>query len=466
MMATVLLVEDKESLGRMLEEALAVEDFSIEWVTTGTEAIRRLAHKGGGYLAVVTDLRLPGKDGIEVLQAAREADPDVQVIVMTGYGTIEDAVKAMKLGAYDFIQKPIDVDHLLLLLRRCRDLRALRFENLLLKEEFQKRRNFPMIIAESPQIEAVSREIQKAAPTDSTVLLLGESGTGKELFARAVHELSGRRDRPFVAINCAAIPETLLENELFGHEKGAYTGAVGRQIGKFELANDGTVFLDEIGELGLSVQSKILRVLQERNFERISGLSTVEVDVRIICATNRDLERAVKEGKFREDLYYRIHVFPVTIPPLRARKDDIDPLVDFFVDKFGREMGKKGTTISVDARRILGEYDWPGNVRELENCLERAIILCERNEITSRDLSVEPSRARSDEVLREAFDVSGTLAEAADRATAAVERIKIAEALRSSPSRNAAADVLGVSYRTLLAKMKEHGLDKEEMRKG
>src|SRR3954454_3087589 len=332
-MKRLLIVEDKESLAHMLRETVESEGLETDLAGDGREAMARIA-SGRRYFAVLTDLRLPGADGIAVLRQVKESDPDCPVIVMTAFGTIENAVEAMKLGAYDFVQKPVDVDHLLLLLRRCREMRELQYENLLLKDEFQQRYRLPAIIGDSPRIVEVSNAIQRVAPTDSTVLLQGESGTGKELFARAIHQLSPRRDRAFVAINCAAIPETLIENELFGHERGSFTGATARQLGKFELADSGTIFLDEIAELGLSVQSKILRVIQERRFDRIGGTSTQEVDVRIICATNRDLAAEVKESRFREDLFFRINVFPVTVPPLRARREDIDALSDFFLQKF------------------------------------------------------------------------------------------------------------------------------------
>ena len=456
-MKRLLIVEDKESLAAMLRETVAAEGLESDVASNGKDAMRWLA-EGRRYFAVLTDLRLPGADGITVLRQARESDPDVPVIVMTAFGTIENAVEAMKLGAYDFIQKPIDVDHLLLLLRRCREHRELRYENLLLKDEFQQRYRLPAIIGESPQIVEVSQTIQRVAPTDSTVLLQGESGTGKELFARAIHQLSPRRDRPFVAINCAAIPDTLIENELFGHDKGAFTGAVARQLGKFELADTGTIFLDEIGDLGIAMQSKILRVLQERRFERVGGTATIDVDVRIICATNRTLAADVKQGRFREDLFFRVNVFPVTIPPLRARKDDIDALADFFVQRFARELAKAGLRISDAARAALHAYDWPGNIRELENCIERAAILCDGNVIEPRDLHLDAPGGAPDDLLRETFDLSGTIGDASDRVLRIVERLKIADALRHSPSRAAAADALGIAPRTLAAKMKEYGL--------
>jgi transcriptional regulator with GAF, ATPase, and Fis domain len=292
------------------------------------------------------------------------------------------------------------------------------------------------------------------------VLLQGESGTGKELFARAIHQLSSRADRPFVAINCAAIPDTLIENELFGHEKGAFTGASGRQLGKFELADTGTIFLDEIGELGHGVQSKLLRVIQERRFERIGGGPTIEADVRIICATNRNLVEDVKQGRFREDLFFRVNVFPITVPPLRARREDIDALTDFFIQRFARDLAKPQLRIADEAREVLRSYDWPGNIRELENCIERAAILCDRSTITPADLHLTASTSPSS--LGDAIDLSGTLDDAVDRTARAVERIKISDALHRFPSRSDAAESLGISVRTLQAKMKELSIDDRE----
>jgi DNA-binding NtrC family response regulator len=453
-MKRLLLVEDKESLALMLQEAVTGDGFECDVAGNGKLAIDWLA-SGRRYFAVVTDLRMPGADGIAVLRQARESDPDCAVIVMTAFGTIENAVEAMKLGAFDFVQKPVDVDHLLLLLRRCREHRELRTENLLLKEEFQQRYRLPAIVGESPRIVEVSSAIQRVAPTDSTVLLQGESGTGKELFARAIHGLSPRRDRPFVAINCAAIPDTLIENELFGHEKGSFTGASARQLGKFELADTGTIFLDEIGELGAAVQSKLLRVLQERRFERIGGAAPVDVDVRVICATNRQLAEDVKQGRFREDLWFRIHVFPVTIPPLRARREDLDPLIDFFLVKFARELKKRSLRMSDAARAAIRAHDWPGNIRELENAIERAAILCDHDTIEPRDLSL----TTPEPALGETLDLTGTLAEAMERTVRRVEAHKIREALAQARTRADAADLLGIAPRTLAAKMKELEID-------
>src|SRR5512133_3961794 len=284
-MKSVLIVEDKDSLAKMLLETMRSEGLDAEWIASGSEAIRRI-RKGARFAAIVTDLRLPGASGADVLREAKEADPDCPVIVMTGYGTIEDAVEAMKLGASDFIQKPVDIDYLVLLIRRGIERRNLRRQNMLLREESESRPRFPAIIGDSNAMLDVAKQVRRVAETDATVLLQGETGTGKELFARAIHELSVRRQRPFVAINCAAIPDSRLERALFGHERGAFTGASGRQLGRFELADSGTIFLDEIGELGHGVQAKILRVLHERTFDRIGGTAPIEVDIRIICATN------------------------------------------------------------------------------------------------------------------------------------------------------------------------------------
>ena len=457
-MKRLLIVEDKESLASMLRETVEQEGFEADVAFNGSDATRLLA-EGRRYIAVLTDLRLPGADGIAVLRQAKESDPHCPVIVMTGYGTIENAVEAMKLGAFDFVQKPVDVDHLLLLLRRCREHREILYENLLLKEEFRKRYRLPAIVGDSPKIVEVGQSVQKVAPTDATVLIQGESGTGKELFARAIHQLSPRRDRPFVAINCAAIPDTLIENELFGHEKGSFTGATGRQLGKFELADTGTIFLDEIGDLGPSMQSKILRVLQERRFVRIGGTAPVDVDVRIICATNRVLADDVRDGRFREDLFFRVNVFPITVPPLRARKDDLGALADFFVQRLSRELGKPDLRISDGARSALHSYDWPGNIRELQNCIERAAILCDGEVIEPRDLGLGVRGKDGDDRLREAVDLSGSLDEATARAVRTIERIKIGDALRAAPDRAGAADALGISPRTLAAKLKELQID-------
>ncbi len=383
-MPAVLIVEDHDSLREMLRKTLEAAGHEVEEAADAARAISLVRSKR--YLLVLTDLRLPRGDGHGVLQAAREADPELPVIVMTAYGTVEDAVAAMKAGALDFLGKPVDPDHLLLVVERALDRSRLRRENLILRSEFAERLGFPRIIGESAALQEVSRQIQRVAPTGATVLLQGESGTGKELFARAIHHLSDRREGPFVAINCAAIPDTLLENELFGHEKGAYTGANAARIGRVELAGGGTLFLDEIGDISPAVQSKLLRVLQERTFERVGGNRTIEVDLRVVAATNQDLRQSVAEKRFREDLFFRLSVVPILIPPLRDRREDIPLLVEAFVQRFRRELARPGLGLSEGALAALAAYPWPGNVRELENCIERAAIVADADLIQPSDL--------------------------------------------------------------------------------
>ena len=452
--ADVLVVEDRPSLRTMLRRTLEAKGYSVEEAADAVEARACLA--SSRVSVVLTDLRLPRGNGMEVLQAARETDTNLPVIVMTAYGTIEDAVDAMKQGAFDFLSKPVDTDHLLVLMERAIDQRRLLIENLILKEEYASRYGFPQIIGEDRALQEVSLSLQRAAPTDTTVLLLGESGTGKELFARALHQLSPRRKGPFLAINCAAIPEHLLENELFGHEKGAFTGANARKIGKLEMANRGSVLLDEIGELPLALQSKLLRVLQERKFERVGGTSTLAIDIRIIAATNRDLKKAVEEKLFRDDLYYRLSVFPIAIPPLRSRRGDIPLLARHYVERFCRELGKPVMAISEESEQRLLSYDWPGNVRELANCLERAVILCDGWELTPDLLGFGPEGATRPPT---GLDLSGSLAQVSRRAAAMAENEKIRQVLKDvGGDRGKAAEELQVSAKTLLAKMREYEL--------
>jgi DNA-binding NtrC family response regulator len=454
--ADVLVVEDRASLRTMLRRTLQAKGYRVEEASDAQEAQAILTSRR--VSVVLTDLRLPRGSGMEVLRAARETDSSLPVIVMTAFGTIEDAVAAMKDGAFDFLAKPIDTDHLLVLTERAIEQRRLLMENLILKEEYAARYGFPRIIGEDPALEEVSRAIQRAAASDTTVLLMGESGTGKELFARALHHLSPRRGGPFLAINCAAIPEPLLENELFGHEKGAFTGAVGRKVGKLELVHRGTVLLDEVGELPLSLQSKLLRVLQEHSFERVGGTTTISVDVRIVAATNRDLRKAVEVKQFRDDLYFRLSVFPITIPPLRSRRGDIALLARHYVERFCRDLKKPLMSLPEETLERLLSYDWPGNVRELANCLERAVILCDEEELTPELLGFGPSRECVPPPSE--FDLSGTLAQVSRRAAASAEREKIRRVMEDvGGDRSRAAEKLQVSAKTLLAKIREYGLE-------
>src|SRR4051812_13568129 len=377
---------------------------------------------------VLSDLRLTNGDGFGVLRAAKEHEPELPVIVMTAFGSIQDAVAAMKEGALDFLAKPVDPDHLLLMVERALAQRRLATENILLKAELAQRRGAPQIVGDDPKLTAVSVALHRAASTDTTVLIEGESGTGKELFARALHALSPRADGPFVAINCAAIPENLLESELFGYEKGAFTGAAARKPGRFELAHRGTLFLDEIGDLPLSLQPKILRALEERSFERVGGTVPLRVDVRVVAATNRGLKAAVAARQFREDLFFRLSVFPITVPPLRDRPDDITLLARYFIERYCRDQNKKSMTLAASAEQALREYPWPGNVRELQNCIERAVILAEGDTIRVSQLSLSSRLITGSPGVAEestawaGIDLSGSMAEATRRVVADVER--------------------------------------------
>ena len=409
---------------------------------------------------VLTDLRLPEGDGFGVLRAAKELDPELPVIVMTAYGSIQDAVAAMKEGALDFLAKPVDPDHLMLMVERALTQRRVMTEYILLKEELAARRGAPQIIGDAPSLKTSILSLQRAAGSDATVLLEGESGTGKELFARALHALSPRSDGPFVAINCAAIPENLLETELFGHEKGAFTGAVARKPGKFELAHHGTLFLDEIGDLPLALQAKILRALEERRFERVGGTQSLHVDVRIVAATNKQLRAGVAAKQFREDLYFRLSVFPITIPPLRDRQEDIPILARHFAERFSRELKKKSAILAPSAIEELQRYHWPGNVRELQNCMERAVILSESDTIHGRHLNLSLHAPMLPDAPSPwtTFDLSGTLADVTKRAQMEVEKRKIEQAMKEGGGdKGRAADLLGLPFKQLLAKLKEYG---------
>jgi DNA-binding NtrC family response regulator len=456
----ILLVEDKDSLRAMLRLALEAQGHTVVEARDQPEA--EAALRASRPAVVLSDLRLTEGDGFGVLRASKELDPELPVIVMTAFGSIQDAVVAMKEGALDFLAKPVDPDHLLLMVERALTQRRMATENMILKEELAQRRGAPQIVGEDPQLKQVSVALHRAAATDTTVLLEGESGTGKELFARALHALSPRADGPFVAINCAAIPETLLETELFGHEKGAFTGASARKPGKFELAHRGTLFLDEIGELPLSLQPKILRALEEKQFERVGGTLPLKVDVRVVAATNRHLKAAVAARQYREDLFFRLSVFPIVIPPLRERARDIITLARYFIDRFCRELNKPALGLSPSAEQELLAYPWPGNVRELQNCIERAAILTEGDTIHSRhlNLSFRAPAVEEDVSPWSQIDLSGTLAEASRRVIGEVERRKIEQALKEAAgNRNRAAEMLQISYKMLVSKLKDYGLD-------
>src|ERR1700680_3308853 len=461
-MEPLLLVEDKPELRAMLKKALERAGHTVDEAPDGSSAVAKV--RARRYVLVLTDLKLPGCSGIEVLRETKQADPTIPVILITAYGSVEEAVTAMKEGAYDFIQKPVDLDHLNLLVERASQQQELLRENLLLREEYAERYGFPRIVGEHKSLQDATHQVQRVAATDSTVLLLGQSGTGKELFARAIHHLSPRRQQAFVALNCAAIPEGLVENALFGHERGAYTGAGSRKAGKMELAHRGTIFLDEIAELPLAIQSKLLRVLEEKRFDRVGGTQSTEVDVRIIAATNKDLHAAVTAKMFREDLFFRVAGVPITIPPLRERGNDVLLLADAFLERFRTEFRKPELELTQQARTALLTYSWPGNVRELQNTMERAAILSDAQKIDAAELQLSAPRPAEGEMppgmLEESFSWEGTLQDVSARAIEYVERFKIDAALRGSKwNKTRAAEQLGISYKTLLTKIRALGLE-------
>ncbi|NWF75684.1 MAG: sigma-54-dependent Fis family transcriptional regulator [Nitrospirae bacterium] len=455
-MENILIIEDKESMAEMLKQILESEGYTVILARDGEKGIQCL--KEGTIDLVLTDLKLPKMDGIDVLKASKEENQLRPVIVMTAFGSIETAVAAMKSGAFDFITKPFDPDYLLMLIKRAIETQRLIRENILLKEEFASKLGLPTIIGKSQEIVNVAQLVQKVAPTKTTVLLLGESGTGKELFARAIHYLSNRKQYPFVPINCAAIPRDLLESELFGHEKGAFTSADAKKLGKFELADKGTIFLDEIGDMDLAIQSKLLRAIEAGEIERIGAVKPIKVDVRIVAASNKDLEKSVEEKKFREDLFYRLNVFPIKIPPLRERKEDIPLLVEYFIKKYCMEIKTPVKNISKDTLNILMNSRWKGNVRELENTIERAVILCDGEMITSEHFIIDTSTIskHDDKTLSE----EGTLEAVAKEALRVAETQRIMHVLKETRgNKSRAAEILRVSYKTLLTKIKEYGIE-------
>ena len=461
----ILIAEDNGQLRGQLQELLGAESgVSVDATGDGKEALDILSKSERRYSIFLTDLKLPGLDGLQLVEAVQKRGLPVTVIVFTGYGSIQDAVLAMRLGAYDFLTKPIDPDHLRLVIRRALRERSLQDEIIYLREQMQARYSFQNIISKNPQMHSIFELINNVAQTTTTVLIEGETGTGKELIARAIHQASARfRPGPFVAINCAALPESLLESELFGHEKGAFTGAIGQRQGRFEMANGGTLFLDEIGEISPATQAKLLRVLQERRFERVGGTKSIEVDVRLVAATNRSLKGMVKKGRFREDLYFRVNVVRIDVPPLRERQEDIPLLATHFTAKYARP-GEQPKRISPQAMDLLINHRWPGNVRELENVLERACVISDRD-------TIEPANLPSDLVapapqkLPLRIDLDRSLHEQLTELTALFERQYIRKALkRTRGNVGRCASICGLSRRSLSTKLAEYKIDKSEFK--
>jgi DNA-binding NtrC family response regulator len=448
MKATILVVEDEEKLRRVVELQLKTAGFEVEQAGSA-EAAMRLADRAD---VILTDLRLPGVSGLEMLADLRRQDSHTPVIVMTAFGSIETAVEAMKAGAVDFLPKPFSLDHLMTVVNKALELRTLRDENRELRAELSQRYQFDNMVGHSGAMREIFGTIERVAPTRATVLLCGESGVGKDLIARAIHHHSPRADRPFVKINCTTLPENLMESELFGYEKGAFTGATTSKPGKFEQADTGTVFLDEIGDVPASVQVKLLRILQEREFERLGSNKVKHIDVRVLAATNVDLRAALEQGTFREDLYYRLNVLPINIPSLRERKEDIPFLAGHFVKKLGKDLGSTVESISDAAMQRLIAYHWPGNVRELENVLERSMVLANGKVLEAGDVKLDTAPAARFTVADNFLPEGTTLDQ--------YEQSIIREALkRSNGNKSQAARMLGLTRNALRYRLSQMGMD-------
>ncbi len=392
----ILVVDDEESQRTLLAGFLKKKGFAVTVAASGKEAVEK--NRTTGFDMAILDLKMPEIDGIETMASMKEIDPETDFVILTGYGTVESAVEAMKLGAHDYLSKPVNLDELEMLIERIREKQQIHREVEVLREELDTDLAPDSIVAESGHMKEVLGLVSRVAKSDTTVLIQGESGTGKEVVARLIHRASGRRHNRFIPISCAALPETLLESELFGYERGAFSGADKRKMGKFELAHKGTLFLDEIGDLPLSTQVKLLRVLQEFTFERLGGTTSIKVDVRLISATNQDLKKKVAENHFREDLFYRLNVINVELAPLRERKEDLKPLADYFLKKYAAKCRRDRVVLSKAAFSVLLRYDWPGNVRELENVIERAVVLCRGEVIEPQDVPLHAAISRGTDV--------------------------------------------------------------------
>ena len=452
----ILIIDDEPLMRISISDALKEEGYLVSETGSGKEGTETI--RGASSDIVITDLRLPDTDGIEVLKACKRYSPETFVILITAFGSVDTAVEAMKYGAYDYITKPFSMDELLLMIKRAVRLKDLEEENAKLKEVMLGRYDFSGIISKSEKMKEVLEKVTFVSKTDSTVLILGESGTGKELVANAIHYNSLRKDGPFVKVSCAAMPETLLEAELFGYERGAFTGAVKQKKGRFELSDKGSLFFDEIGEINPAIQVKLLRALQEKEFERLGGTETISVDVRIICATQRDLKAEVQRGTFREDLYYRLNVVPITLPPLKEREGDVLLLANHFFKHFTGLYNKNVKGLSLEAQELLLKYPFPGNVRELENAIERAVVMTRGDEIQPWDLS-EEINAKMDECYKAIQRIEGV--ENLSKATKEFERRYILKVLEETKgNKGLAAKLLGVSRKTLWEKCKTLDISK------
>jgi DNA-binding NtrC family response regulator len=456
----ILVVDDESRVREYFSEVLKREGFEVKTAENGEVAISLIMQ--GSYDVILIDLNMPKVDGMAVLRHLVDHQQDSMGIILTGHATVKNAVEAMKLGAYDYLTKPVKMEEVLMVIKRALEFRDLRRENLSLKKQLKNKYKFENFIGDSSQMNGVFRIIEKVADTDSTILILGESGTGKELVARAIHYHSRRRDKPLVPVNCGAIPEDLLESELFGHEKGAFTHAIKTRIGRFELADGGTIFLDEVAEMSPHLQVKLLRVLQEQEFERLGATKTIRCDVRILAATNKNLDKLVLEGSFREDLYYRLKVIPIEIPPLRDRRSDIPLLVHHFLETIARNKKKKVKGISKEVMQAFMSYEWPGNVRELENIIERMVILSEGNSLTLDDVPEKISHSQvSEQPVKAVIPDEGI---SLSSAINDYERQLIITALEKAQwVKNRAAKLLNMNRTTLVEKIKKQGIERAQM---
>jgi len=452
----ILIVEDEAALAEFFEQSLTWEGHDVQTAADGEAALQMISDNS--YDVALVDLHLPKADGLQVLAHQQRVSTLSSAIVITGFGSIESAVEAMKRGAFDYITKPVSLDHLRMVVKKALEMQRLRQENRLLQHQLKSKYRFENLVGTSWAMQQVFQLIGKVADAESTVLVCGESGTGKELVARAIHFNSRRAEKPLIPVNCGAIPESLLESELFGHERGAFTGAIRTRIGRFELAHGGTIFLDEVGDMSPALQVKLLRVLQEQRFERVGGTKSLQVDLRIVAATNRDLEQAVTRGEFREDLYYRLSVIPLTLPPLRARKEDIPLLLQHFLDQFNRIRQRHLQGASPSALEILLNYPWPGNVRELENLVDRLVVLKGQGIIEPEDL---PEKMRGTWTASPIPAISGIppAGFCLDDAVREYERTLISTALQKAEGvKNKAAQLLGIKRTTLIEKLKRYTL--------
>lgn len=446
MQFNILIIDDEKNIREGLSDALELEGYNTVVAENGKLGLERIAK--GDIDLVITDLRMPELSGEMVLEKVVAENPSIPVIVLTGHGSIDSAVDAMRKGAYNFLTKPLNLDQLTMIVKRALQSRELSIRHRRLLEEVEKSRSFEHIIGKSGEMQKIFQKVRRVADSKASVLITGESGVGKELITDAIHNLSSRKDKPLIKVHCAALSENLLESELFGHEKGSFTGAANRKRGRFELANGGTIFLDEIGEINQNVQIKILRVLQEKQFERVGGEETLSVDVRVIAATNKDLEKEVREGRFREDLFYRLNVVQIEVPPLRERKDDIPLMIASFIKKASEENGKNVTGVDGKARSALYKYDWPGNIRQLKNCIESAVVMCEGDTITLNDLPPSISQVSEEAVIKVPVGIS--MEEA--------EKIIIMQNLAiNKGNKTKTAEILGIGRKTLHRKLDEWG---------